>query len=125
LRFLGRFFASFMIKDVLKNRSHHFPEEDLADLYPYFYQITMAKGSGEYAMSKIIQITLEANEPLYLDLLYIKKQNIPISLAYGSDDYINTKFNGVNVSESLISDGFDVHIIPQSSHQVYLDQPLD
>ena len=125
LRCLGRFIAPFLIKDVLKKRLHHFPEEDMDHLYAYFYQITLARGSGEYAMSKLIELTLQAYEPLYMDLLYIKDQNIPISLAYGDEDYINTEFNDQKISETLVQDGFDVHIIPQCSHQVYLDQPMD
>lgn len=85
----------------------------------------MANGSGEYAMSKIIEMTLQAYEPLYADLVLIKEQNIPVSLAFGDNDYINTKFNDKPISDTLTDEGFDVHIIPQSSHQVYLDQPID
>lgn len=113
LRCLGRIFAPFLIKDFLNQRLHHFPEEDLDDLYPYLYQITLAKGSGEYAMSKLIELTLHAYDPLYLDLLYLRDQNIPIKLAFGDDDYINTNFNGSHISDTLTAEGFDVHIIPQ------------
>jgi cardiolipin-specific phospholipase len=125
LRCLGRFVAPFFIKDTIRKKFFSIPDEDYNKLYPYLYQITMANGSGEYAMSRFIEPNLIPYEPLYHDLHFLKSKGIPITVAYGDSDYVNTKFNGNLISETLQQEGFEVYIVPKSSHQVYLENPDD
>ena len=123
MRFIGRFTAPFFIQDSVKRKFKSVPEEDFDKLYSYLYQVTMAQGSGEYAMGRLVETSLSAFDPIFYDLQAMKDKDLPIMIAYGDGDYVNTSFNDDPISETLSKEGFDVHIVPDSSHQVYLDNP--
>ena len=50
---------------------------------------------------------------------------LEITFYYGEKDWMNTSFNGLNVSTQLHDDGHKVYIVPDAGHHIYFCNPND
>lgn len=95
-------------------------------LAEYLYHITVAPGSGEYAMNVLLKPVLVGDRPgVYarepLDKL-LKTLEMPVDLMFGDKDWINHP-TIPGIVDSLRGHGVNatMHIIPQAGHHLYLD----
>lgn len=131
-----------VVTDMLNRRfSSRWSGEDLALISDYFYHITAAPGSGEYALNALLepkimkplskeeeQIAVAAGrprtgvyarEPLEQDLCHL---SVPVLLMYGDHDWL--AYPGVENSIALWrKNGVKSEhvVIPQAGHHLYND----
>ncbi|RKP31023.1 alpha/beta-hydrolase [Metschnikowia bicuspidata] len=117
----SRRFSHFYFKDPLKFQAIH----------DYFYRIFNGKGSGEYAITRILAWGALAKLPL-LDRCPEKfvKMNLPTLWLYGDKDWMDdnaglTMVNEINDIAASQQKGVLSYfgITPHAGHHLYLDNP--
>lgn len=122
LRVLGRKLSYILIDDYVTRRLF-LKDQEKESLLPYFYQMALCKKSGELAIGRIIELSLAAYEPTHDEIKAARDRGIKMVIAFGETDFTNTKFNEKPVAQTLTEEGFNVHIIPDATHQVYFEEP--
>lgn len=104
--------------------------DELQLIANYLYHITVASGSGEYALNSLLEpiastsgVSVYAREPLAEALASIRT---PTLLLYGDRDWLHPKdlSNYYSLWKSNNSP-IDISIIPRSGHHLYLDNSVD
>ncbi|KAG8753559.1 hypothetical protein FRC14_005937 [Serendipita sp. 396] len=94
------------------------------DLHHYLLQISLARGSGEYALSHILAPMAHARLPLEYRVNKLPK-NLPVTFVYGGHDWMDPE--GGNRSVKRLREAGNMAsklvIIPGAGHHVYLDNP--
>lgn len=106
-------------------------EQQFKNIHDYIYRIFNGKGSGEYALTRVLDVGAVAKLPL-LDRCPEKfvKMKLPTLWLYGDKDWMNdeaglemtNEINDLSIkenSEKLAS----FHIISNAGHHLYLDNP--
>lgn len=94
------------------------------DLHQYLLQISLARGSGEYALSHILAPMAHARLPLEFRVAKLPK-DLPVTFVYGSHDWMDPE-GGVRSVQRLKEAGnmaSRMVIVPGAGHHVYLDNP--
>ena len=116
-----------------QNRGHHLSEEEVNSFQRYMYHVLAARGSGEFALNKILEPFAFPRSPLE-DRLHALP--VPITFIYGAHDWMDPKA-AVRVCESLKNEenrsttkerklaGPDRRVIytPNAGHYPFIDQP--
>ena len=113
IRYWGKGCARCVVKKYVRQSFPKFTDEEFAAAYPYFYQITMQRESGDKALYKILRTSVLAYEPYFNDIIKLKKDGMKISFVYGDDDWLDTDMNDVKVSIQLRNAGFKVDVLEE------------
>ena len=89
----------------------------------HLYQVLMNKESGDKAIYEIVHLTWFAYTPIYYELPEFQKLGIPFHFAFGERDWLNTSFNGENISTKMQEEGHSVDVISNTGHQLYCQNP--
>jgi cardiolipin-specific phospholipase len=119
LRWLGPFGPSLVSKYTTR-RFSHLEERDQLDLHDYIYHISTATGSGEFAITRLLEPGAYARKPLIDRLHEIK---MPTTFLYGEHDWMD--FHAAEKAKTLMKVPVEVKKIPDAGHHLYLDNPTD
>ncbi|ODQ66766.1 alpha/beta-hydrolase [Nadsonia fulvescens var. elongata DSM 6958] len=104
-------------------RFSNLPEEERDILHLYSYRLFSAKGSGEYAITRLLYPGAIARTPLIDQLNSIR---CPTLWMYGDNDWMNRKAGREAVSKLQTRDMVaEYSEIKQAGHHVYLDNVED
>lgn len=112
-RWLGRVIAGWMIRQRLRIEGGGVGEEALVE---YFYQISAAEASGEYALSTVLESGAYARRPLCDRLVGVR---VPVVLLYGDRDWMSVDA-GREVAAALHVENW-VGVVEHAGHHVYFD----
>ncbi|KAF9008732.1 alpha beta-hydrolase [Cyathus striatus] len=116
------FWGPMLIGKYSSRRFSGLTEEETRDMHDYIMNITLAKGSGEYCISHILEPGAHARMPL-VDRIHTLK--IPVTFAYGDHDWMDPK-GGRDSVERLRQAGNGngrMYIVNNAGHHLYLDNP--
>ncbi|CAG8502699.1 2798_t:CDS:2 [Ambispora gerdemannii] len=119
LRWTGPFGPS-LVSRYTSQRFAYLEEQDRIDLHDYIYHISLAPGSGEYALSKILAPGAFARKPLIHRLSQLK---MPTTFLYGENDWMD--YRAAEEAATTMSVPTKVIRIPRAGHHLYLDNPPD
>ncbi|CAD7701645.1 unnamed protein product, partial [Ostreobium quekettii] len=101
--------------------------EEARDLQEYFYQITAAKGSGEYALRHIMAPFAWAQHPLEDRLADLR---VPVTFIYGEEDWMDPaaaeralKLLREKQGPPKVASDQHIAFVPNAGHFVFIDQP--
>ncbi|KAH7107926.1 alpha/beta-hydrolase [Auriculariales sp. MPI-PUGE-AT-0066] len=121
VRALGMF-GPLLVGRYSSRRFSGLSEEETRDMHDYIYNITVAKGSGEYCISHLLAPGAHARRPM---VDRIDKLKIPVTFVYGDHDWMDVK--GGEESVRRLKAAGNQHartvLIPDAGHHVYLDNP--
>lgn len=116
----GRWLGGYLVKRFAKRRfGDKIEGEELEAVAEYLEQIIMRSGSSEYAFRKMFPYFNRSDHAICNSLDEYKEKNIDISFYYGSKDWMNTNFNGYNVSHQLLEAGEKVYMVEDAGHHIY------
>ncbi|TFK43194.1 Alpha/Beta hydrolase protein [Crucibulum laeve] len=116
------FWGPMLIGKYSSRRFSGLTEEETRDMHDYIMNITLAKGSGEYCISHILEPGAHARMPMVDRIDAVK---VPVTFVYGDHDWMDPK-GGEESVEKLRKAGNGngrMYIINNSGHHVYLDNP--
>ncbi|KAI8909128.1 alpha/beta-hydrolase [Gorgonomyces haynaldii] len=110
--------GSSLLKNYTSRRFSHLPPEELMLFHNYLYHISSQRGSGEYALSRLLLPGAFAREPLHNKFARLQ---MPTTLIYGSHDWMNYE-HAVNAGH-LFKTKCVVAVVYDAGHHLYLDNP--
>ncbi|KAF6762565.1 abhydrolase domain-containing protein 4 [Ephemerocybe angulata] len=116
------FWGPMLVGKYSSRRFQGLDEEETRDLHDYILNITMAKGSGEYCISHLLEPGAHARMPLVDRIGALK---IPVTFVYGDHDWMDP-LGGMQSVEKLRQSGNGegkMYIINNAGHHLYLDNP--
>ncbi|TEB35399.1 abhydrolase domain-containing protein 4 [Coprinellus micaceus] len=116
------FWGPMLVGKYSSRRFQGLDEEETRDLHDYILNITMAKGSGEYCISHLLEPGAHARMPLVDRVGALK---IPITFVYGDHDWMDP-LGGMQSVEALRQAGNGegkMYIVNNAGHHLYLDNP--
>ena len=116
VRALGPF-SKMIIKFILKRRLSNLSSDVLKALQDYFSQVTLLRGSGEYAITHILLPGAWARRPL-LNRLTV---GVPMAFLYGESDWMTPE--AAHQLKTQSEQRVEVTIVPKAGHQVFWDNP--
>ncbi|CAG8439772.1 530_t:CDS:2 [Funneliformis mosseae] len=119
LRWLGPFGPSLVTK-YTSHKFSHLEEIDQLDLHDYLYNISTAAGSGEFAITRILEPGAFARKPLIDRLHEIK---MPTTFLYGENDWMD--YRAAEKAKNSMKVPVKIEIVPKAGHHLYLDNPID
>ncbi|CAI2372620.1 unnamed protein product [Moneuplotes crassus] len=120
----GRFLGAFLVKKFARRRFRgELIEEELEAIAEYLTQVTLRKGSSEYGFAKMFPYFNRSEHAVSNHLEEYKELGLEISFYFGEKDWMNTCFNGFNVSQQLQDAGEKVYIVPEAGHHIYFGNP--
>ena len=131
VRFVGPY-GPRLVHNILNKRVSFMPEAsamrngviNLQDLSDYLYHNWALKASSEKALTTHLAPMAYAVRPL-IDMLLPERVKMPVTFIYGGEsDWMDYR-NGQQVVDKLLASGHqaELHRIPASGHQVFLDNP--
>jgi cardiolipin-specific phospholipase len=97
-------------------------DEELIEMKAYMHQIFMRPASGEYALNTILMPGSWAKNPLIHRLPCLQ---VPVAFYYGERDWMDPYPAMQLIEENLLPSGAKLHVIDDSDHHLYLDNPVD
>ena len=88
----------------------------------YMHQIFMRPASGEYALNTILLPGSWAKNPLIHRLTELQ---VPVAFFYGEKDWMDPYPAMFLIEEKMLSVSAKLHVIDDSNHHLYLDNPVD
>ncbi|CAI2372487.1 unnamed protein product [Moneuplotes crassus] len=120
----GGLLGGFIVKMAIRQRfDNELDIKDLKAIVQYLEQITLRKEGSESAFVKMFP---HFNRSKYAICNYLdeyEELDIEISFYYGECDWMNSCYNGLNVSQQLENSGHKVYIVPDTSHHLYFRNP--
>ncbi|KAJ2933657.1 hypothetical protein H1R20_g3423, partial [Candolleomyces eurysporus] len=116
------FLGPMLVGKYSSRRFQGLTEEETRDLHDYILNITMAKGSGEYCISHLLEPGAHARMPLVDRVGELK---IPVTFVYGDHDWMDP-LGGMQSVEQLRQAGNGegkMYIVNNAGHHLYLDNP--
>ncbi|KAF8974625.1 Alpha/Beta hydrolase protein [Flammula alnicola] len=116
------FWGPMLIGKYSSRRFSGLSPEETRDMHDYIMNITLAKGSGEYCISHILEPGAHARMPL-VDRIHALRKDLPVTFVYGDQDWMDP----VGGEESLRrlkkagNTNGKMYIIEDAGHHVYLD----
>lgn len=134
VRLMGATYGRRNVHRVLRARMPQLPASDVELLADYFYQITVAPPSGEFAMNSLLEpvVTSElmgvlAREPLDASTLVLPSSLRTLRVLYGDHDWMRPSNE---VAARRVVDGLrqqlshaSVDILSNAGHHLYLESP--
>ncbi|KXN70141.1 alpha/beta-hydrolase [Conidiobolus coronatus NRRL 28638] len=102
----------------VNKRFTHLELKEQRDIRNYIYHVACLSGSGEYAFGTILSLGSFACKPL---INRIHELKVPTSFIYGDNDWMDHRH--ALKAQSLIQAGSEVHVVPNSGHQLFLENP--
>ncbi|EGV66673.1 hypothetical protein PSN45_002712 [Yamadazyma tenuis] len=129
VRGLGPFRSKLIGRWTTRRFSDVYAED--ADYYQhihdYFYRTFNGKGSGEYAITRVLDVGAVPKLPLMDRLpMYLTKKKVPTLWLYGDHDWMNVEAGQEIVKEINNIANKDLarfSLIPSAGHHLYLDNP--
>lgn len=112
-RWLGRIVAGWMIRERLRMGGERVGEKAMME---YFYQISAAEASGEYALNTVLESGAYARRPLCERLRTVK---VPVVLLYGERDWMSVEVGREVAGELTVKNW--VSVVEDAGHHVYFD----
>lgn len=100
----------------VENRMGHLSAEEQKDFHRYFYYITASPGSGEYALSHILQPGAFARKPLTHRIPKLDKR---ITFIYGEIDWMD--YRHALVVQKHSKNPCEIFRIKNGGHHMYLE----
>jgi len=122
-RTAGRWIGGFMISKAVKRRFPNLPDEEIRAFTEYMHQIIMMRGSSEFGFGLMFPDLMYSDKAISNFIEEYKEHGIEISFYYGTHDWMDTKFNGENISQQLTDRGEKVYIIHDAGHHIYFCNP--
>lgn len=97
--------------------------EELETFKEYMKQIIMRKGSSEYAFGQMFPNFMISEHAISNHIEDYKELGIEISFYYGTEDWMDTKYNGKRISKQLKDLDQKVYIVPDAGHHIYFGNP--
>ncbi|PVG03530.1 alpha/beta-hydrolase [Serendipita vermifera] len=121
---LGGPWAPLLVAKYTTRRFADLDPEHVRDLHQYLLQISLARGSGEYALSHILAPMAYARMPLEYRVANLSK-DIPVTFVYGSHDWMDPEggVRSVKKLKQVGNIGSKMYTVPGAGHHVYLDNP--
>ena len=119
LRKMGPFSGVF-VRKYTRRRFPEMSEEEYTAVEDYLEQMALLPGSGEYALSRILELGAWARKPLAEQLSSI---HVPMVFYYGDEDWMSPA-GAVEVAERTQSPVF-IEILQTAGHHIYMDNPYD
>ncbi|KAF8803840.1 alpha/beta-hydrolase [Phlegmacium glaucopus] len=116
------FWSPMLIGKYSSRRFSNLTPEERRDMHDYIMNITLAKGSGEYCITHILEPSTHARMPL-VDRIANLRKDMHVTFVYGAHDWMD-KNGGEQSVEALKKAGNRngrVHIVDNAGHHVYLD----
>ncbi|KAF8307270.1 alpha/beta-hydrolase [Clavulina sp. PMI_390] len=116
------FWGPMIVGRYSSRRFSHLPEEDIRDLHDYIWNITSAKGSGEYSISHLLRPGAFARMPLVERVQALK---VPVAFVYGDHDWMDADGGREAVERMRAAGNPDgrLYVIKHAGHHLYLDNP--
>ncbi|EDR14734.1 uncharacterized protein LACBIDRAFT_305719 [Laccaria bicolor S238N-H82] len=114
------FWGPMLIGKYSSRRFSGLTDEDTRDMHDYIMNITLAKGSGEYCISHLLEPGAHARMPIVDRIDALK---IPVTFVYGDHDWMDP-IGGQQSVERLRQAGNGqgrMYIVNNAGHHVYLD----
>lgn len=123
-----------LVQNVLNKRISFMPQQsamrngaiDVQELSEYIYHNWALKASSEKVMSTHLAPGAYAVRPL-IDMLEPERLPMPLTFIYGGEsDWMDYRL-GLQVVDRFRAKGkrADLHLVPHSGHQVFIDNPTD
>ena len=123
-RTAGRLVGGYGIKRAIRRRfAKSIPEDEMDLMCDYMHHIIMNKGCSEPALNIMFPNFMVTEKAISNFLEEYIENNIEISFYYGTHDWMNSSFNGDNVSRQIEDNGHKVYIIEDAGHHIYFDNP--
>lgn len=119
LRKLGPFSGS-LVRRYTRNRFPAMTEEESTAVTDYLEQMALLPGSGEYALSKILELGAWARKPLAEQLATV---SVPMVFYYGDEDWMSPT-GAVEVAERTNANVY-IEVVQGAGHHIYMDNPYD
>jgi pimeloyl-ACP methyl ester carboxylesterase len=103
-----------------RSRMQHLPEDELIALENYLIQINLAQGSGEYALSVLLEPGAWSQKPLWQRMVRL---TVPLCILFGENDWIPTS-GGHHLTENYLGPAFFSYV-SKCSHQIHLENPTE
>ncbi|KAL8279290.1 hypothetical protein RQP46_008327 [Phenoliferia psychrophenolica] len=124
------FMGPSLLSRYASRRFATFEDDVKSDLFSYLYEISTARGSGEYCLAHLLAPGAYGRSPL---LERLDKLDVPITFIYGDHDWMDSK-GGYDVVKKLKAKAESqetadqkrysrVIINPHSGHWVHLENP--
>ncbi|KAJ3035428.1 hypothetical protein HDV00_003982 [Rhizophlyctis rosea] len=112
-----------LVRRYTSRRFAHLEAGEMEDLHEYVYHISAQRGSGEFALGRILLPGAWARWPLVERVAGIRK-DVPVSFLYGRGDWMDWRA-GVEAAGRLEGEGREVRVarVDESGHHLYLDNP--
>ncbi|KAF9485421.1 alpha/beta-hydrolase [Pholiota conissans] len=116
------FWGPMLIGKYSSRRFSGLTPDETRDMHDYIMNITLAKGSGEYCISHILEPGAHARLPL-VDRIDALKKDLPVTFVYGDHDWMDP-VGGEDSIRKLKKSGNPngkMYIVEGAGHHVYLD----
>ncbi|KAH6915391.1 abhydrolase domain-containing protein 4 [Coprinopsis sp. MPI-PUGE-AT-0042] len=116
------FLGPLLVGKYSSRRFQGLTEEETRDLHDYILNITLAKGSGEYCISHLLEPGAHARLPI---VDRIAKVRVPVTFVYGDTDWMDP-VGGMQSVEKLRQAGNGegkMYVVNNAGHHLYLDNP--
>jgi len=116
------FWGPMLIGKYSSRRFGGLTPDETRDLHDYIMNITLAKGSGEYCISHILEPGAHARLPL-VDRIDALRKDLPVTFVYGDHDWMDP-VGGEESIRKLKKAGNPngkMYIVEGAGHHVYLD----
>ena len=126
LRVLGGVISKTLVKKGMAKRMGKLDDEDFNAIGSHLFQVSMRSGSAENAIHIMFTHNFVPCHPLIEDIESengFKANNIDTCFIYGDSDWLDLALNGLKISEVLKEEGHNVHVLPDSDHHLYFDNP--
>ncbi|KAF8165009.1 Alpha/Beta hydrolase protein [Crassisporium funariophilum] len=116
------FFGPMLIGKYSSRRFSGLSPEETRDMHDYIMNITLARGSGEYCISHILEPGAHARMPL-VDRVKDLKKDIHVTFVYGDHDWMDPVGGEQSVEEMRKAGNGNgrMYIVNNAGHHVYLD----
>eukprot|EP00344_Euplotes_crassus_P008501 CAMPEP_0197013622 /NCGR_PEP_ID=MMETSP1380-20130617/66953_1 /TAXON_ID=5936 /ORGANISM="Euplotes crassus, Strain CT5" /LENGTH=112 /DNA_ID=CAMNT_0042438009 /DNA_START=972 /DNA_END=1307 /DNA_ORIENTATION=+ len=95
-------------------------KEEFEEMREYIYQRANSGESSENAITYFMEYHIIPYKPIIDDMKIFKRNGIDVHFTYGDDDWLDTDFSETKVSEELLEEGYNVDIITNSKHNIFM-----
>ncbi|KAJ3504007.1 hypothetical protein NLJ89_g8167 [Agrocybe chaxingu] len=116
------FWGPMLIGKYSSRRFTGLTPEETRDMHDYIMNITLAKGSGEYCISHILEPGAHARMPL-VDRIDKLPKDIRVTFVYGDHDWMDPTggYEAVQRLKKAGNQNARMYIVDNAGHHVYLD----
>jgi abhydrolase domain-containing protein 5 len=122
-RIAGKWASCFFIRKFIELKLQKLTVEEANALYEYIHNITLSRGSSEYAFAIMFPDIAFTDKAIFNHLEDYRDLGVDVSFFYGTKDWWDTTFNSTPVSKQLMKERIKVIMIEDSGHHLYFWNP--